>query len=244
MIERLGIFDSGLGGYSVYHDLMMTGPDISYVLYADQKNAPYGNKSKEEIIALAIEAMSWFETQGIEHVLLACNTVSSVALKALQEAYPEMTIWGIIDLTLSQLQNQETNHITVVSTQATHNSGAYLQQWGQGNLSSKPLDLLVSLIEGNAPMIEIDDYLHKTLKDVSGSSHLILACTHYPLVLPSFINNFPGEILDSRLPIRQFVQAHARPHIKVGEIYTSGETKVMKEQIKRLFDIDEEVRKA
>ena len=59
-IKRLGLFDSGLGGYSVFHELKQALPDLDMVLLVDQKNAPYGNKTKKEINALAQKGMQWF----------------------------------------------------------------------------------------------------------------------------------------------------------------------------------------
>ena len=102
-INKLGIFDSGLGGYSVFKALKTEFSDLDLVLFADQKNAPYGNYSSEKIIELSSNAMRWFLSQGIEDVLLACNTVTSVALDILKVRFPSMRIWGIVDLTVSQV---------------------------------------------------------------------------------------------------------------------------------------------
>lgn len=241
MIKKLGIFDSGLGGYSVYHDLMKTGPDITYILYADQKNAPYGNKDAAAITKLAIEAMQWFQKQGIRHVLLACNTVSSISLESLQSKFPDMTIWGIIDLTLAQLEDENVSNLAVVSTVATHQSNAYQKKWGKTNFISRPLPALVSYIEENAPVAKIDGYLHDQLASLSDSTHLVLACTHYPLVYHLFAKNYPGEIVDSRAPIRDFVYKNASNSQKVGRIYTSGDPHNMEEQIFHLFGVREKV---
>lgn len=241
MIKKLGIFDSGLGGYSVYHDLIETGPDITYILYADQKNAPYGNKRASAITNLAIEAMHWFQKQGIQHVLLACNTVSSIALESLQSKFPDMTIWGIIDLTLAQLEEEKISKLAVVSTVATHQSDAYQNKWGQKNFISKPLPALVSYIEDNAPVKQIDAYLHDQLASLADSSHLVLACTHYPLVYHLFADNYSGKIVDSRAPIRDFIYKNASSSQKVGRIYTSGDPSNMEQQIFHLFGVREKV---
>lgn len=242
-IKTLGIFDSGLGGYSVYHDLVTHGPTIEYILYADQKNAPYGNQSPEAIYNHAKRAMQWFKDKCINHVLLACNTVSAVALGKLKKDFPNMIIWGIIDLTLSQIKNKDAM-IAVVSTQATFQSHAYKNTWIHGNnLLEHPLSKLVAMIEGDSKLKEIDEYLEKELRSLSGRDYLLLACTHFPLVNEKFEKHFSGEILDSKKPIRNLVRKIAGSNNQISKIYTSGNQEIMEAQIKTLFDVDEKVRR-
>ena len=242
-IKTLGIFDSGLGGYSVYHDLITYGPNIEYVLYADQKNAPYGNQTPEAIYRHAQRAMQWFKDKDIDHVLLACNTVSAVALEELKKNFPDMTIWGIIDLTLSQIKNKNAK-IDVVSTQATFQSHAYKKTWTQGdNLLEHPLPHLVTMIEGNCEIKAMDEYLKTELRKFSSRDFLVLACTHFPLVYDLFTKHFSGDIVDSRKPIRNLVNEIAGTNDEVSKIYTSGDEEILKTQIKNLFNVDEKVRR-
>ena len=242
-IKSLGIFDSGLGGYSVYHDLVNNGPHIQYILYADQKNAPYGNKSPEAIYTHAKEAMQWFSDKDICHVLLACNTVSAVALDQLKLDFPELTIWGIIDLTLSQIKNDNAS-ISVVSTQATYQSHAYQAKWGRTeNVMEYPLVELVAMIEENSKDELMDEYLKQELKEVAVSDYLILACTHFPLVDQLFKTYISAEILDSRKPIRELVTSISGLNDAESKIYTSGAPEVLKKQIKNLFNTDEKIRR-
>lgn len=242
-IKTLGIFDSGLGGYSVYRDLKDKGPKIEYVLYADQANAPYGNKEPEEIYGFSKQAMEWFQAQGIYHVLLACNTVSALSLEKLTEDFPAMTIWGIIDLTLNQIQDKDA-HLTVLSTKATYASHAYQKTWDKPeNVVELPLSDLVAMIEEGAPNSEMDHYLKSELGVLKTQDILILACTHFPLVFELFEKYFSGTILDSRKPILKLVESIATNNDQASSIYTSGKPEILKEQIKNLFNIDEEVRR-
>lgn len=242
-IKTLGIFDSGLGGFSVYHDLISQGPKIEYILFADQKNAPYGNKSNKEIYQLASAGMQWFKKKGIKHVLLACNTVSAVALRELNQAFPDMTIWGIIDLTLSQIQNRD-EELAVVSTQATYQSHAYQKAWrGNKAVVEKALPELVAMIEEGQALNKIDAYLEKELKSLKNQDSLILACTHFPLVEESFKKFFSGNIVDSRKAIRRLVESMAKEHDQASQVYTSGDPEVLQKQIKNLFSCNEKVRR-
>ena len=242
-ISKLGIFDSGLGGYSVFQDLKQHFPDLSTVLYADQKNAPYGNYSKEEILQLAIQAMEWFKSQGISDILLACNTVSSVALTELIEYFPELRIWGIIDLTLSQLpSNVET--VGVVATQATINSNSYPNKFKsiyKGTMISKALPNLAKSIEDLDDILEINKQLVQGLKGMEACSHIILGCTHYPLVLDEFEKLSTAEFLDSRKPIREFIKDNYVASSEGRRVVTTKDATYLKYQIKSLYHEIEDV---
>lgn len=237
-ISRLGIFDSGLGGYSIYRFLMDYGPDIEYRLYSDQSNAPYGNCSDEHIKKLAEDAMRAFLSWGIEDVILACNTVSSVALAHLRESFPQMRIWGIIDLTASQAKNYDL--IDVVSTQATYRTHAYAKVLEGKKVEERPLPKLAGLIEDKADEDVIEAYIASHIADLEGEA-LLLACTHYPIVGKSFSKYYQGKIYDSRQPVLEFVKDLALEQEKVGSIYTSGSSLFMEKQIEALFGVKEKV---
>ena len=242
-ISKLGIFDSGLGGYSVFQDLKHHFPDLSTVLYADQKNAPYGNYSKEEILHLAIQAMEWFKSKGISDILLACNTVSSVALTELIEHFPELRIWGIIDLTLSQLPSDVEN-VGVVATQATINSNSYPDKFKNlynGTMISKALPDLAKSIEDLADTDEIDKQLVKGLEGMEACSHIILGCTHYPLALDEFEKLSTAKFLDSRKPIREFIRDNYIASDEGHRVITTKDADYLKHQIESLFHEIEDV---
>lgn len=236
-IKTLGIYDSGLGGFSIYHDLKTTFPDLDMVLFADQANAPYGNKSKEEIQAIAFEAMFRFQQAGIDSVLIACNTVSAVALDFLRESFPEMNLWGIIDITVSQVPIGAS--VGIVATQVTVDSNAYINALPNSFTIQKALVDLVGLIENLEDSETIKEYLVND--EVYEQDYLILGCTHYPLVTDVFETVSRAIILDSRLPIRQFVEKLYLPGEGKTSVFTSGETTHLNNQIISLFNYDEEV---
>lgn len=231
-INTLGLYDSGLGGFSIFQDLKTHFKDLNLVLYADQKNAPYGNKEVNQIKNYAKEAMIWFQKQGISDILIACNTVSAVALDFLKKSFPNLNITGIIDLTVSQVNE---GNIVVVSTLATHNSGVYEQALQKKGLNavSKPLPELVDYIEGLLPT---SAYIEKSMSQLEGYDTLILACTHYPLEIDVFKENFEGIVLDSRKPIREKIEGIYQPNKdSVQKVITTGDVKAMQNQIIKLF---------
>lgn len=237
-IKVLGLYDSGLGGYSIYDHIRKTYPNLNLVLYADQKNAPYGNKSDSQIIGYAHDAMSWFQEQGITNVLIACNTVSAVALSAIKNSFDSLNIYGIIDLTVSQVDE---NCVGVISTLATYKSKAYREALeGKGSLvTDKATVRLVELIE---TLQDVDAYLKLELKDFETTDALILACTHYPLVVDSIRKYYKGNIHDSRQPITSFLKDKLETSVKAQRrVVTTGNPQLMVQQIKKLFEIEEVV---
>ncbi|HZJ87262.1 MAG TPA: aspartate/glutamate racemase family protein [Erysipelothrix sp.] len=244
-IETLGIFDSGLGGYTVYQDLKHELPELSMVLFADQKNAPYGNYDHQTIIKLAKNAMNWFLDEGITDVLLACNTVTSVALEILKDTFPQMRIWGIIDLTLEQLPNDVKN-IAVVATTATVSTLAYTQGFNErfkGNVEERAMKDLAIAIETLASEDIINDMIEETMSTLDNPSHIILGCTHYPLVKSQFEKVSNATLVDSILPIRNFIKNNYKKTDGNKRIVTTKDAKVFQQQINTLYNENEEVKK-
>ena len=233
-IKCLGVFDSGLGGYSVFHELKKAFPDLDMVLLVDQKNAPYGNKTKKEITALAKKGMQWFLDNNIKDVLIACNTVSALSLSILKTDFPQLNIYGIIDLTLSQIKG---NKISIVATQATVNSHAYKNAFS-GSVQEIALPNLVSLIES---MSDTNHYLNNHLSSILEDHDVILACTHFPLVKPEFEQILKRPVFDSIKPITDFVSASYKPGRGETQIFTSGTPSYLKKQIHWIFNKKEEV---
>ena len=240
-MKTLAIYDSGLGGYSIYHDLKTQMPNLNTILYADQKHAPYGNRSYESLLDVSISAISSIIDEGITDILVACNTISATSLATLKLMFPEVNIIGIIDLTLSQIQS---GHIAVLATQATTASKAYETVFApKGDVTSIALPNLVALIENLASKEELLEYLNSEVKLKDEYDALVLACTHYPLVLDEIQSINQAHIYDSRIPIREAVASLSGQNKGVHIIKTSGDCDVLKKQIKVLFNEDEEVTK-
>ena len=238
-INKLGIFDSGLGGYSVFKALKVEFPDLDMVLFADQKNAPYGNYSAEKIVELSSNAMCWFLSQGIEDVLLACNTVTSVALDILKVRFPGMRIWGIVDLTVSQVSDQY-EKVAMVGTSATVETHAYREALGRDMLEIA-LPNLAKMIEDLESEKVIRGEIAEGLMDVDDLECLILGCTHYPLVKDIFYNLTDAVIVDSISPIIEFVRGNYNVGMGETRVVTTLDKNRMRHQIEVLYDAIEDV---
>ncbi len=238
----IGILDSGLGGYSVYHALRAAYPEASFLFLADQLNAPYGDKSKDEIFKIVQEALAWFEEQNVTEILVACNTISSLVLTEIIPLYPHLKITGIIDLTVAQFKDKDFKNILVVATKATINAHAYQKEFLKTNsdvsVIEKALPQLVVLLEGLAPLKDIEVYLKETLAQYQNKvDAVILACTHYPLVKSTFEHLLNTPVFDSQDPI---INLFSQRKLNVGpsRVLTTKDPFYMAKQIKVLFDAD------
>lgn len=241
----IGILDSGLGGYSVYHALRVAYPKASFLFLADQLHAPYGDKSKEEIFDYARDALIWFKTQQITEILVACNTICSLVLADIIPLFPELTITGIIDPTIAQLKACSYKNVLVVATQGTIQSQVYAEKLKmlkpKLQVIGKALPQLVIQLERLAPHIETEAYLEKTLSEYKNKiDAVVLGCTHYPLVKPIFERLFNVPVYDSTQPI---VALFSNRNLSVGpcKIFTTKDPAFLALKIKVLFSSEESV---
>ncbi|MBN2850798.1 MAG: aspartate/glutamate racemase family protein [Erysipelotrichaceae bacterium] len=247
-MNAIGIVDSGLGGYTVYESLRQAYPDASFVFLADQKHAPYGNKSPEEIIAISYQNMMWFYDQGIREVILACNTASSVALEFIRPIFSEMQIHGIIDLTVEHIDLKKDDKVLILATQATINSGSYPDSIGfiepDVKVDGIAMVDLVKHVESLSDEATVTAYLKKEFAKKTGNySKVVLACTHYPIVKDLIAKELKGELYDSRQAIVDLLKDRDLPQGE-SRCYTTGNPDHAKLQVKTLFSHDQAFLKA
>lgn len=239
----IGIIDSGLGGYRIYHALHTHYPQAAFVFLADQKNAPYGNKQPHEILTIARKNMAWFKAQGITTIVIACNTINAVALSSLRVEFPELTFIDVIAPTLDALSSSPIKRWLVVATQLTVQSKMYerelLKRHPDAQVRAVALPQLVSLIEGLADADALTQNLKATLSQEDlAQEGLILGCTHYPLAKANFKAVFKGEIHDS-----EQAMVNALETVKKDEglsiCVTTGDADFAQTQVKALFHQDQ-----
>jgi glutamate racemase len=242
-VKPIGICDSGLGGVSVVLALHHAFEDMAMVYLADQIHAPYGNKSKEEICEIMDANIRWFQSQGIEEVLLACNTASSNALDYLHKRFSTMKIHGIIDITVDQIRDADC--VGVLATGATVASHAYKKKIEE-KLNCQVIEQaavdLVALIEGMASERQLLAILDEYCTPLKECDTVILGCTHYPLVAHLIAQKISGKIVDSIKPI---IQSFENREVCKGDvrIYTTKDPNHLKQQIQILFKEEVEVLK-
>jgi glutamate racemase len=198
----IGVFDSGIGGLTVVKALrdLLPNENISYL--GDTARVPYGPKSPETVQRYAVELAGILLKKNAKALVVACNTVSSVALPLLNEKFP-LPVVGVIEPgARAALQATRNRHIGVIGTRATIRSGAYeraLRAADNGvQVSSRACPLLVPLIEEGLLNDEVTDqviarYLKPLLSE--GIDTLVLGCTHYPLLTDAITRALKDEIM-------------------------------------------------
>ncbi len=204
--KKIGMLDSGVGGLSVLNALVPFLPTET-VYVADAAHLPYGQKTVEFLIERGTALTSFFESQGITTIFVACHTLSATAVTALQKLFPHITYVDLLPLTITRaLTETENNRIGVMATQATINTHIH-----QRLLSETIIDTTTTLIEQPCPdfvpLIEkkaspkecqaaIDEYLTPLL--TAEVDTIILGCTHYPFI---------QKLLEAQAPHITFVSA-------------------------------------
>lgn len=199
----IGIFDSGVGGLTVYRALHDRLPDERFIYLGDTAHVPYGNKSPATVVRYSIENARFLEKHGIKMLIVACNTASALALPAIRQAVA-MPVAGVIEpgaraAVLTLAEKSQRKKIGVIATQATVRSGAYrhaIKEFSPNvEVTERACPLFVPLAEEGWGASEVaravaDEYLHD-LRDCELSA-LVLGCTHYPM-LRQVIQKAVGE---------------------------------------------------
>ncbi|MFZ4105803.1 glutamate racemase [Flavobacterium sp.] len=195
----IGLFDSGIGGTSIWREINQLLPNENTIYLADSKNAPYGEKSKEEIIHLSNKNTEFLLEQNCKLIVVACNTATTNAIKELRAKY-KVPFIGIEPAIKPAALNSKTQKIGILATKGTLNSELFsknteqfqniqiIEQIGYG---------LVELIEGGKMnSIEMQDLLIKYLTPMSESNidYLVLGCSHYPYLIPQIKKIIPKKI--------------------------------------------------
>lgn len=191
----IGIFDSGIGGLSVVRELIRRHADVDFLYLGDTARTPYGNKSPETIIRYALEDAGYLISKGATHIIAACNTVSSVAMPKLREAYPDIVFFDVVTPAVHAAQalqtpSQKGKRVGVIGTRATIESGIYETQLKAADdaieVISESCPLFVPLVEeGWTKYPETKKIVRRYLSRIRRRQvdALILGCTHYPFLL-------------------------------------------------------------
>lgn len=186
----IGIFDSGIGGITTVKALLERVPQASFIYLGDTARTPYGNKSPEKISAYALEDAAFLIEKGATSLIVACNSVSAVAMPVLRKMYPNIPIYEVIQPAVDAAIAYGAKRIGVIGTRATIASGLYEQRLkeydARVHVRSQACPLFVPLVEeGWLDERETKQIARKYLSQFRAHSFdaLILGCTHYPLLV-------------------------------------------------------------
>ena len=113
---KIGIFDSGVGGLTVLKSIYDKYPNNEYIYIGDNKNSPYGDKTKEELFSYASRIIDYFIEKDIKLIVIACNTICSNILPILKDKYKYITLIGVIDSTISSFIKRDKKNVLVIAT--------------------------------------------------------------------------------------------------------------------------------
>lgn len=198
----VGVFDSGVGGLSVWREMARQWPHEATVYVADQKHIPYGPKPAETLHRYADGIVRFLLAQGCKAIVVACNSASAAALKHLRTQFPEIPFIGMEPAVKPAAQATRSRVVAVLATPATLQGELFMataERHAQGvKIIGEPCPGLVARIEANqvhAPETEamLREFLAPAL--AAGADHVVLACTHYPFVIDT-IRRIVGPRVD------------------------------------------------
>ncbi|MBR0307753.1 MAG: glutamate racemase [Mogibacterium sp.] len=195
----IGVFDSGLGGLTSVQELHRQLPEEKIIYYGDTARTPYGSKSPETIIKFATQIVDYLVGRDTKMIIIACNTVTALALGSLRKRYPDIPIIGVIEPTVRKVVSEGCKRVGVIATKATVGSDVYgseLRSLSPGiEVYSKACPAIVPLVEEGLTGTDIMELTVKYYLDdfveQNDFDDLILGCTHYPLVASRIRRLYP-----------------------------------------------------
>lgn len=193
---KIGVTDSGFGGLSVLSELSNTIPEADYIYYGDLQNAPYGSKPPEQIYSFIDEICKFFMGQGVNAIVLACNTATSVSVDKLRKKYP-VPIFGMEPAIKPAVLENPDQKIAVLATPLTLREEKFMRLEksleAHTILNSVPCDGLATIID-KGDLEAARDYLKPILQKLTEEKVeiLVLGCTHYVLVKSIFYDWNPN----------------------------------------------------
>ncbi len=185
----IGVFDSGVGGLSVWREILRVLPHESTLYLADQAHVPYGGRSAQEVAALTHAAVSWLLEQGAKLIVIACNTASAAALTSLRQRWPDVPIVGMEPAIKPASQATKTGSVAVLATPGTLRAPRFsslVKRFANGvqvyTLMGAGLVEMVERNELDGPAVE--ERLQQIMAPVQDIAidHLVLGCTHFPFL--------------------------------------------------------------
>jgi glutamate racemase len=213
----IGVFDSGFGGLTVLRELLPLIPGAHYIYLGDTARLPYGSKSQTTIARYAVESARFLQSHGADHLVIACNTASALAMDEIR-ASVNIPVTGVIEPAVAAAQHRHPgSEVLVLATSATVQSHAYRTHCATHGLraNEKACPLLVPLVEEgwvDHPVTHdvLRVYLREALATCSPEA-VLLGCTHYPLIaapIKAVLHELgcQAEVIDSALATARAVE--------------------------------------
>lgn len=250
----IGIFDSGIGGTSIFQEIHALLPNENTIYLADSQNAPYGNKTQTEIINLSIKNTELLIKKNCKIIVVACNTATTNAIKTLRSNY-ELPFIGIEPAIKPAALQTKTKSIGILATKGTLSSELFHKTT---NLYSDGIEVVEQVGDGIVQLIEegkanseamrllLKEYLKPMLK--ANIDYLVLGCTHYPYLMPLLLEMLPKrvKIIDSGEAVARQTKAILEKYqlsnltsTKPNNLfYSNGTVEVLNEILEKQYKVD------
>lgn len=250
--QPIGIFDSGIGGTSIWKEIHHLLPNEKTIYLADSKNAPYGQKSKAEIVALSMKNTEFLLNMNCKLIVVACNTATTNAIAELRAKY-DVPFIGIEPAIKPAASHSKTQVIGILATQGTLNSELFnktTEKFQSTKIVEQVGHGLVQLIESGAiNSVEMSQLLHSYLNPMieANIDYLVLGCSHYPYLIPQIKKILPThiQIIDSGQAVARQTQKVLSDKIGYADetkqepiFYTNTDPEVLNEILENKYSVE------
>lgn len=198
----VAVIDSGVGGISVLKELIKLMPNEDYYYFGDNKNAPYGTKTVEEVRRIMDGNVKYLIKKGAKAIVIACNTATAASAKSLREKYPSVPIIGIEPAIKPSAKYKEHSNVLVMATPLTLKQEKFHDLMdrfsAEVNIITLPCPGLMELVEeGKTSGDELMGFLEKLFSPYKGIriDSVVLGCTHYPHIKDAIKKALGGEVM-------------------------------------------------
>lgn len=241
----IGIFDSGVGGLSIYQEVKKIFPENKVIYLSDKKNFPYGEKTEEELIKLCSNNINFLSEKSVDLIVIACNSATVATIQKLRKLYdiPLIGVEPAIKVAVGSTKNGRVGLVATSQTVTSHDGKKWLKE-GQG-LFRTHQGKMVDLIENNFVKInetDLEKFISKLL--IKEVDVIVLGCTHYHFIKDRLENRFsgikflaPGKEVAGR--VEEIVDTK-KIKLENGkdEFYTNGSANELKSFIENVLNIE------
>ena len=212
----IGVFDSGMGGLSVWKVLREHLPHESLLYFGDGARCPYGARTREEVLRFTVEAVEKMLAQGCKMIVLACNTATAVAVKHLRATYPDVAFVGLEPAVKPAVLSTESGIVAVLATRRSLEGDLFRQTSQQYADRAKILAVVgegfVEIVEQNEEHTPATEQAVRRVVEPlieAGADRIVLGCTHYPFlreVIERVVGERRVEVIDSSEAVERRVE--------------------------------------
>ena len=239
--QKIGIFDSGLGGLSILKELRKLLPNEDYLFYEDSINNPYGEKTIDELIDITSNIVDYLLENDCKIIVIACNTATTCCMKKLRKKYPDVLFVGTVPA-IKVAHDRGFKYTILLSTPNTMKSKRVDELMNDFVMEDQVLlnisgENLANLIEDNK-VNEIDLLLERLLSDYKDKADsVVLGCTHYPLSKDRIQKILPNSILlDSSFGASKEVKRQLENHNILNDSKEKGSLQIINSKDQKLID--------